>query len=245
MNTWKVALIGAIGVCALFLLPLYEGLLAGATAVVVVAAVIAGFLLQPHKEVFIVRTDVKVWAVDHFLLEKHQLAVKVELARLWLLFVPTLIAIGFLVATAAQGTTWRFTLFGNLSSDPPTGVYIFRAFLFFVVALLSAWLTERWVLRDGIMCNLRSLRIHSGRVSYAFVDSAGGYHGGEGMLIKKAKAKELASLVVYRESNPEQSKTPLTCVFHKFVIVGRGLTDLDEATGATLSAQLADVPTTS
>jgi hypothetical protein len=243
MNTWKVIAIGTVGVCALFLLPLYEGLLAGVTAVVVVASVIVGFLLQPRKDVFIVRTALKVWTVDHFVVEQHQIAVKVELARLWLLFVPTLIAVAFLVATAAQGTTWHFTLFGQLGTEFPTGFYIFRVLLFFIVATLSAWLTERWVLRDGNMCNLRTLMIRRRRVSYAFVDSSGGYHGGEGLMIGKVKAKELASLVVYRESKPEQSKTPLTCVFHRFVIVGRGLTDLDEATAGTISPQLAEAPT--
>jgi hypothetical protein len=77
----------------------------------VVALVGIGFWLQPRTDVFYIRTT--VWRLDpdhNPLCEHEQLAVKVELARLWLLFVPTALAVAFLVVTAAHGTLWRVSL---------------------------------------------------------------------------------------------------------------------------------------
>jgi hypothetical protein len=217
----------------------YERLIAGTSAVIVVGAVAYGFLLRPEKEAFVVRTTLKFWNEGHFTVEHQQIAVKVELARLWLLFLPTIVAVGFLVATAARGTTWSFSLFGKgrIGQDFPAGFYIFRALLFFMVGTLSAWISERWVLRDAEARSLRSLSVGGRRVSYAFVDASGGYYGGEGLIVGKVRSKELASLVVYRTQKPEVSKTPLTCLFHKFVVIGQGLTDLDKETASKLSMQ--------
>jgi hypothetical protein len=240
VKTWKIFGLGMLALAAGFLLPLYERWLAGASAVIVVGAVAYGFLLRPNKEVFLVRTTFRTRKLDHLAIEHGQIAVKVELARLWLLFLPTLIAVGFLVATAAQGTTWNFSLFGGarLGQDFPTGFYVFRALLFFVVGTLSARLSERWILRNAEVRSLRSLTVRRKRVSYAFVDASGGYYGGEGLIVGKVRPGELANPVVYRTEKPDVSKIPLTCLFHRFVIVGRGLTDPDEATVAKPSTQL-------
>ncbi len=235
MNIWKITVLGLLGVSALFLLPAYEQLLSATSAVIVVGAVALGFFLRPRKEMFVVRITLRIWRADRFVIEHNQIAVKVELARLWLLFLPTLVAVGFLVATAAQGTTWKFSLMGRLGQEFPTGLYIFRALMFFIVGTLSAWLSERWVLRDAEARTLRSLAVRSGRVSYAFVDAAGSYYGGEGVIVGKVRSRELANLVIYRIQKPEWSKTPLTCLFHRFVIVGQGITDLDELTTENLS----------
>jgi len=234
-----------LALAAGFLLPLYERLLAGISAVIVLGAVAYGFCLRPGKEVFLVRTTFKAPKLNHFTIEHDQIAVKVMLTRLWLLFLPTFIAVGFLVATAAEGTTWSFSLFGRhpIGSDFPTGLYVFRALLFFVVGIISAWISERWVLRNAEARSLHSLRVREKRVSYAFVDASGGYYGGEGLIVGNVGSGEVANLVVYRTRKPEVSKTPLTCLFHKFVIVGRGLTDLDEATVAKPPLHPGSAPT--
>lgn len=225
------------------LLPIYERFICGTTAVIVVAAVALGFWLRPRKEIFSVRTAVRIWKVDHFVVEHGQIAVKIQLARLWLLFVPTFIAVGFLVATAALGTTWNFSLYDWFGPDRfgggnPVGFYILRALLFFVVAILSAWLSERWILRDAEVHNLRSLTLKGRRALYAFVDSSGGYYGGEGLVVGKVHSRELASLVIYRLQKPEQNKIPSTCLFHRFVIIGQGLTDLDKRTSAKHAVEM-------
>jgi hypothetical protein len=245
MKTWQIFLIGMFAVIAGFLLPAYERFIAGATAVVVIAIVVLGFLLRPRKEIFSVRTTLPVRKVDKVELERGQIAVRVELARLWLLFIPTFLAVGFLISTAAKGSTWNFSLFGNFGEDFPAGFYIWRVFLFFVVGILAAWLSERWILRDAEARQLRSISVKAGRVSYAFVDSSGGYYGGEGVITQKVRSLELASLVLYKMSRPEYNKIPLTCLFHRFIIVGHGLTDLDEAAAAKHSMEMTPVRTQS
>jgi hypothetical protein len=54
---------------------------------------------------------------DHSLSWEHdRLAVKVELARLWLLFLPTFLALAFLVVAAAHGAVWKFSLLNRIFS---------------------------------------------------------------------------------------------------------------------------------
>ena len=43
-------------------------------------------------------------------------------------------------------------------------------------------------------------------------------------------------IVLYNVSRPDVSKIAICCLFHRLVIVGRGLNDLDEATAASRSA---------
>ena len=74
--------------------PFLEGLI----ALAIVTAAVVGFLMHPRREVFCVRTSVRLVAPDWSqAIEKDLMAVRVELARLWLLFVPTLLAVAFLV----------------------------------------------------------------------------------------------------------------------------------------------------
>jgi hypothetical protein len=247
VKTWQIFGLGMLAFIAGLLLPLYERLLAGTSAVIVVGAVVYGFVLRPKQDVFLIRTTFKTRGPGAFRVEHDQIAVKVVLTRLWLLFLPTLIAVAFLVATAAVGTTWNFSLFGHdrIGDDFPTNLYVFRGLLFFVVGIISAWISERWVLRDAEARSLRSITVRGKRVSYAFVDSSGGYYGGEGLIVGKVRSGDLINLVVFRPQKPEVSKTPLTSLFHKFVVVGRGLPDMGEATAAELSLQTIPVRTPS
>jgi hypothetical protein len=47
----------------------------------------------------------------------------------------------------------------------------------------------------------------------------------------------LARIVFYRTSRPQLNKIATACLFHRPVIVGRGLTDLDAATVAAYSVK--------
>lgn len=110
-----VLLIVAILAAVLLFSP-YEAFLEGTIAVVIVAAAVVGFAMHPRREVFYVRTSVRVLVPDRRrAIEKDLLAVRVELARLWLLFAPTFLAVAFLVFFASGGPTkfsflnWIFT----------------------------------------------------------------------------------------------------------------------------------------
>jgi hypothetical protein len=101
---WPVLLVVVVLAGALLFTP-YEAALEGVIAVVVVMAVLAGFLMHPRREVFYVRTALPVIDPDrNKFLEHDFLAVRVELVRLWLLFVPTVLAVASLVFFAAGGS---------------------------------------------------------------------------------------------------------------------------------------------
>jgi hypothetical protein len=237
MKMWQIFVVGAAAVVAALLLPLYESVIAGVGALAVVAVVALGFSLRPRKEVFYVRTTVRFADHDRNLcLEHNRLAVKVELARLWLLFVPTFLALAFLIVTAANGTVWKFSLLDRFLSDYSYHGYVFlmicRMLLFVVVGALSLWISERWVIRDAEACSARSVKVRDGRVSFMFVDQRGGYYGGEGFPFGLVRPAALARLVLYKIAKPELNKIGMGLLFHRLVIVGSGLTDLDHETVA-------------
>ena len=69
-------------------------------AIALCGIVAVGFYLCPRKDVFYVRTTAWRMHLDRNLSCEHkQLAIKVELARLWLLFVPPSLAVSFLIVT--------------------------------------------------------------------------------------------------------------------------------------------------
>jgi hypothetical protein len=70
---------------------------AAAAAILIIAGAVLGFLWQPASEMFYVQTVVFVGGSSHRALRRDRIAVKAELARLWLLFLPTIIAVGFLL----------------------------------------------------------------------------------------------------------------------------------------------------
>jgi hypothetical protein len=239
MKAWQIFVVGIAVLVAALLLPSYEPVLAGIAAVVMVAVVAAGFLFRPRKDMFYLRTTLVTSEPDYPLSVEHdRIAVRVELARLWLLFLPTFAAVAFFVVTSAKGTTWDFSIldrFWDTSSYPI--VLGIRAFQIVVVGILSTWVSERWVLRDAEACSADSVSMMAGRLLYSFKDRFGEYYGGEGFPFALLRSPKLARIVFYRVSKPELNKIASGCLFHRVVIVGRGLTDLDEATvTATLKA---------
>jgi hypothetical protein len=147
------------------------------------AAVAYGFVPVPRRDVFHVRTTTPVFDPDGALIREHQLlAVKVEVARLWLLFLPTFLAIAFLVITAAHGTTRKIRLLDRLFGAQSSYVIVMgcRILLVAVTAALSTWIGERKTLRDAHATSAMSASIQEGgRVSYVFLDPDGSYCGGE------------------------------------------------------------------
>jgi hypothetical protein len=221
------------------MLPSYEPLMAGVGAVAMVALVLLGFIFRPRRDTFYLRTTVIVIEPDHRAVEHDRIAIRVELVRLWLLFLPTFAAVAFLVVTSVQGTVWHFSLLDRFWDLRWYAVIqVCRAFVVIVVGLLSTWVSERWVLRDAEACSADSVSTKTGGLLYSFKDLQGGYYGGEGFLFGLVKPAALARVVFYRPSNPQQNKISMACLFHRPVIIGRGLTDLDEATASAHSVKV-------
>jgi hypothetical protein len=240
MKMWQIFAVGVAALIAAVLLPFYESAIAGMGGLMVIAAVAFGFLLRPRRDMFYVRTSVHF--VDHdrnFLVEHDRLAVRVELSRLWLLFLPTFLALAFLVVEAVRGTLWNFSLLNRIFSVGGYNGYLYimfcRGALLIVAGILSVWISERWVLRDADLCNARSLTVREGRASFMFVDRSGEYYGGEAFPFGLVRPAALARLVLYNVPKPELNKIGMGLLFHRLVIVGRGLTDLDQETAAAHS----------
>ena len=127
----------------------YEPFLEGVIALIIIATAVAGFLMHPRREVFYVRTSVRlIDANRNQALEQDFLAVRVEPVRLWLLFVPTFLAVAFLVFFAAGGPM-KFSFLNWIFSSP----YVYAPIMFLqyapllVLILLSVWIGERRVMR--------------------------------------------------------------------------------------------------
>src|SRR4051794_17318688 len=90
----------------ILLLPLYERVIAASAAIVVIGLVTIGFVLRPKQEVFYLHT--KTWKTfDNELFQENDcIAVRLEIVRLWLLFVPTFLALALLLVTYAHGKLW-------------------------------------------------------------------------------------------------------------------------------------------
>jgi len=230
VKTWQIFGVGLVAAVALWSFPLYQSVIAGVAAIAVIGVVGAGFWLHPRTEVFYVRTT--VWRIDgdgNLSSEHEQLAVKVEVARLWLLFLPTSLAVAFLVVTAAHGTLWQIGIFDWIENGYALLIFN-RASLVLIVGALSIWISERRVLRDADACSARSVSVSNGRVSYAFVDRNGVSYGGESLRFGLVRVAELANLVFHAVRKPELNQIGSGFLFHRLIIIGRGLTDLDQQT---------------
>jgi hypothetical protein len=82
----------------------YEAFVEVSVALAIFLAVVVGFLIHPRRDIYYVRTSVRLIDPDRReTLEHDFLAVRVELVRLWLLFVPTSLSVAVFVFFAASG----------------------------------------------------------------------------------------------------------------------------------------------
>jgi hypothetical protein len=232
----QILLIAVAMLAGVLLFTPYESILEGVVALALVAGVLVGFFLHPRREVFYVRTSVRLVDADrNQALEHDFLAVRVELVRLWLLFVPTFLAVAFLVFFIASGSM-KFSYLNWIFSSR----YAFIAFAVcqyppvLVLILVSAWIGERRVMRDAEACSVRSYsfsRAHAGRVggvSYLFMGEHGEYFGGHCLYFGLVRPHELATIVFHNVRKPELNKIAMGFLFHRLIILGRGVTDLDK-----------------
>ena len=225
----------------------YEAFLEGMIAIVIVAAAVVGFAMHPRREVFYVRTSVRLIAADRSQAsEKDLLAVRVEVARLWLLFAPTFLAVAFLVFFATGGPT-KFSFLNWIFTSRLAYLAFFVCLYspLLVLLLLWEWIAERRVMRDAEACSARSFSIDPtraariGRVSYQFMGEHGEYYGGECAYFKLIDSRELAVIVFHNVRTPELNRIAMGFLFHRLIILGRGVTELDKET-AVAQAVLAE-----
>lgn len=232
MKAWQIFGVGVAALLALLLLPTYERWIAGVCACALITTVIYGFILTPERDVFHVRTRIRVFDPDTNLVhERGLVAIRLEVCRLWLLFIPTLIAMAFLVVTAVFGTTWKFSVLGLILRDNGYwAVAIARFTVIVTLGIVSTWISERRVLRRAEAVSAKSASPSEGRVGYFFIDREGNYRGGETFTLGLIKPAALGRIVFYDLRNPECNKIAMSMLFHDLVIIGEGLTDLDYET---------------
>ncbi len=226
-------IVGAAVLTFALFFPALEPAAEALAAIAFVSAVAYGFALHPRKEVFYVRTTTKQRDLERNLsIEHDQLAVRVETSRLWLLFIPTALGVAFLVVTLANGTLWHFSIVEHFIDSEAVGIAygVLRAPLYLIGLGLWIWITERRVLRDAGCCSARSFRIGNGRVGFQFVTEKGNYGGGDDFYFGLTKPWEVATLVFYRVDDITLCKIGMSFLFHRIVVIGRGLTDLDHQT---------------
>ena len=244
-TAWPVLIVVVVLAGALLFTP-YEAFLEGTIAAVMVTAVLAGFLMHPRRDVFCVRTALPVMDPGrNKFLEHDLLAVRVELVRLWLLFVPTVLAVASLVFLAAGGPT-QFSFLNWLFSSryAPIAILILQYLPLLVLLLTAAWISERRILRDAEGCSARSYSIsqaqvgRAGRVSYLFMGEHGEYYGGYCycLYLGLVQPPELGTIVFHNIQKPELNKIAMGFLFHRLVVLGRGVTDLDKQTAAAQTA---------
>ena len=70
----------------------------------------------------------------------------------------------------------------------------------------------------------------------------GEYYGGDCLYIGLRHPRELATIVFHNVRAPELNKIVMGFLFHRVIILGRGVTDLDEQTAAAQAALVETTP---
>ncbi len=233
MKASAIFVLGLLGLFFVFFISSERGF-AIVAASLVLFFVVFGFAVRPARDVYYVHTK----HTEHVPLEYRALhvvhdciAVRVHLARLWLLFLPTFAAIGFFTIAAVHGLRGLPGPYEEAGGGIVV-LYSMQPVLWIVLAILSAWVGERLALKDAAVCSADSIFRHGPRVAYAFVDRHGEYFGGQAIPLL-AYSTELASLVFYNIGNPQLNRLVPAMLFHRVELIGKGVTDLDEATVAS------------
>jgi hypothetical protein len=74
------------------------------------------------------------------------------------------------------------------------------------------------------------------------VDEHGEYYGGYSFYFGLVHPLQLATIVFHNVKNPEVNRITMSFLFHRLIILGHGVTDLDKQ---TVAAQTALAETTS
>ncbi len=242
MKPWQIFGVGLTGLALWLLLPALLPYLLVTAAAVLLAAIAAGFFFIPDKDLWTVWTrSYSAERGDEGTVQLHvahePIAIRVQVARLWLLYLPTVAAVGYLLLAAARDL-WPLVPF---QFDLVPWVAPMRFGVAAVWYLLSTWLSERWLLRRADATQIQGPSARSDRASFYFTVGPD-YFGGAGVpLFLHRREPMLRSIVMYRRSNPSHNRLVVGFMFHRFEVAGRGVPDLDAAR-ATAGSRLAENP---
>ena len=254
----RILFLGLALVAAALLFTSHEAQFEAFVAVAFVAAVIAGFLMFPRKDVYYLKTRVQRRRGRYIETgpEFDYVAIRVELVRLWLLFVPTFLAVAFLAVSSARGRFGHASFLNRAmesGNTPQIAVFFLVQYAPMAVAfILWAWITERWALRDVEVVAAKNWgpddrqsdrrRLIGRRVGYALYDERGELCGGECPYLGLVSEPELRSLVFYNVRKPARNRIAMGLLFHKPVVIGRGITELDKDTATEHARELPVAP---
>jgi hypothetical protein len=236
VKPWQIFTLGIIGLLgALSLVPFLESagaLVAVLIAVVMIAVVIAGFSFVPDRDSW------QVWVTRYSYAEgeddidvfstQEPIAIRVDVARLWLLYLPTVLACAFLVLTALRGLV-PFDITTHLSYPVLLAI---RWGVAGVWLLLASWIYERWLLRRAEATQAQGEEESYGQdhiVSYYFVVGESYYGGWSVPLFSYHNEPALAQVVIHSRNAPDRNRLVRAFLFHRFQIAGRGVQDLELA----------------
>lgn len=169
------------------------------------------------------------------MVQHDQVAVRVELAGLWLPFIATFASVAFLLITHAQPNRLEFGLLAERWTLPgPTFPSLLGERPFF--GLSAARITEAWVLQDASVCSAAT-RVATPGESFIAPKTLGKYYCGGDITFGASRSARLCTFVFYRGDKPHLNEIAMCCLFHRPVIHGLGLTDLDEASVAARASK--------
>jgi aldo/keto reductase family protein len=83
-------------------------------------------------------------------------------------------------------------------------------------------------MRDAQACSARSYSVTHRAVAYLFMGERGEYYGGHCYYFGLIRPMQLATIVFHNVRKPELNKIAMGFLFHRLIILGRGVTDLDK-----------------
>jgi hypothetical protein len=240
MKAWQILAVGLMVLCALFFVQAYIRFVPALAAIAMVAAVIAGFCFVPDKDLWVVwittysvsedaDTSLDVYS------EQEPIAIRTHVARLWLLYLPTVAAVAYFASAAATGRVPSIEPYFSVPA-----LYAVRAGVLAVWFLLGSWLYERWLLHRAEAAQLHGDHEAKGTDSPYYFTVGTEYYGGTDFTIfSYRKEPILARVVMYRRANPSRSRMVAAFLFHRFDVAVRGVQDLEAARETSLAKQVA------
>lgn len=231
VKSWQIFLVGAVVLIVLFAGQAHFRYAPVILAALMIAVILAGFLLVPDCDHWKVWMKTYDFAEDEeetvSLYSSHEpIAVQAQVANLWLLYLPTMLAVGYLLLASARGVPQL--RIEELAPYPV--IFILRLGVAAVWVLLSSWGYERWVLRRAAAAQIAgTAALHEYMVGYYFRVEKDVYGGESFPWRSYDRNRVLRRTVMFRRDRPERNLLIPGFIFHRFEIAARGVQDLEKA----------------